>query len=95
MPTQMINTVPRVRTISEPWSFNHLHSHYLTGKIKYSELRRLLKSALRLQCKRDRSTEIDHICVRVQHSVPICFIKCIANSQVVSMGHVNRIEIDV
>ena len=91
----MINTVPRVRTMSEPWSFNHLHNHYLTGKIKYSELRRLLKSALRLQCKRDRSKEIDHICVSALHSVSMCFINCSsAKSQVVSMGHVNRIEMD-
>ena len=60
----MINTVPRVRTMSEPWSFNHLHNHYLTGKIKYSELRRLLKSAVRLQCKRERGTEIDHILIK-------------------------------
>ena len=61
----MINTVPRVRTISEPWSFNHLHSHYLTGKIKYSELRRLLQSAVRLQCKKERGTNIDHICIKM------------------------------
>ena len=67
----MINTVPRVRTMSEPWSFNHLHNHYLTGKIKYGELRQLLKSAMRLQCKRENSTEIDHILGSVQHSVPI------------------------
>ena len=60
----MINTVPRVRTMSEPWSFNHLHAHYVNGKIEYEELRRLVHSAVRLQCKRERGTEIDHILIK-------------------------------
>ena len=51
--------------MSEPWSFNHLHSHYVNGKIEYDNLRRLVHSVVRLQCKRERNTEIDHILIKM------------------------------
>ena len=62
---QMINTVPRVRTMSEPWSFNHLHNHYVGGRIGYGDLRQLVQSAIRLQCKKENNTEIEHILIKM------------------------------
>ena len=57
--------------MSEPWSFNHLHSHYVNGKIEYDDLRQLVHSAVRLQCKRERDTEIDHILIKVRYTYDV------------------------
>ena len=67
---QMINTVPNVRTISEPWCFNHLHYHYVGGRIEYGEFRRLVRSCMRLQCKKENNSKIKHIMIK------ICALTC-------------------
>ena len=43
------------RVMSEPWGFVHLHGLYIQGKKSFSEHRQLLRSAMRLQCKPERS----------------------------------------
>ena len=67
---QMTNTVPRVRTISEPWCFNHLHWHYVGGRIEHGDFRRLVRSCMRLVLKRENDTEIDHVLIK------ICALAC-------------------
>ncbi len=51
---QMLARVPNVRVISEPWAFMHIHGFYVQKLISLPQYRRLLRSALRLQCKRER-----------------------------------------
>ena len=51
---QMLTRVPNVRVISEPWAFMHLHGFYVQRLISLPQYMRLLKSCLRLQCKRER-----------------------------------------
>ncbi len=53
---QMLSRVPEVRVISEPWVFMHIHGFYVQRLISLPQYQRLLKSALRLQCKRERHT---------------------------------------
>jgi hypothetical protein len=62
---QLVNTVPKVRAMSEPWAFNHAHAHYIAGRITMDELRLLVRSIMRLQCKRENDTEIEQIMIKV------------------------------
>ncbi len=62
---QMLNTVPKCRAMSEPWAFNHAHAHYNNGDISMSELRLLVRSIMRLQCKPENDTEIKQIMIKV------------------------------
>ncbi len=51
--SQMMSRVPKVRTMSEPWTLVHLHGHYVNRLIALAEYKRLLRSAIRLQCKKE------------------------------------------
>ena len=48
---QMFNQIPNTRTMSEPWGLAHLHGFYNRGKLSYTQYRKLVQSAVRLQCK--------------------------------------------
>jgi hypothetical protein len=62
---QMVNTVPKVHVLSEPWVFNHANMHYITGRITMDQLRMLVKSIVMLLCKKENDTEIEKIVIKV------------------------------
>ncbi len=62
---QMANTVPGVRTVSEPWALAHLRVHYVTGKIESEEtVEKLLDSSVRLLCKREPGSDVEHVIIK-------------------------------
>jgi hypothetical protein len=71
--SQMLSRVPRVRVMSEPWSFVHIHGLLIQKKVDMDEFRRLLRSVMRLQCKRDNNTEIDLVVIKMTNLVSPMF----------------------
>lgn len=63
--SQMMSRVPKVRAMSEPWIFLHLHGHYRTNKITMDEYKRLIQSSVRLQCKKEHKKEVDQIFIKM------------------------------
>ncbi len=64
--SQMMSRVPKVRAMSEPWAFVHAHGLYLSGQVSMAEYERLLRSVVRLQCKRENdSPDIEHVFVKM------------------------------
>ncbi len=61
---QMLSRVPKVRVISEPWAFMHIHGLYVQRRISLPQYKRLLQSTLRLQCKRER-LQYTHLFIKV------------------------------
>ena len=62
--SQMISRTDKVRTMSEPWSLVHVHGLFNTKKISMPEYKRLLRSVVRLQCKRERGRDVEHIFIK-------------------------------
>ena len=62
--SQMISRTDKARTMSEPWSLVHVHGLFNMKKISMLEYRRLLRSVVRLQCKRERDREVEHIFIK-------------------------------
>ena len=58
---QMMSRIPKTRAISEPWSLVHIHGHFNCGRISMAEYKRLLRSVVQLQCKKEHTKEVDHI----------------------------------
>ena len=58
---QIMTRTPETRSISEPWSFMHIHRHFRCGLFSTPEYKRLVRSVVRLQCKRERSRDVQHI----------------------------------
>ncbi|CAM6054407.1 unnamed protein product [Sphagnum tenellum] len=63
---QMMAKVPQVRSLSEPWATVHAHGHYVNGRITLEQLRQLFRSCIRLQCKPEKQSQIDHIFIKMQ-----------------------------
>ena len=61
---QIMSRTPKTCAISEPWSFVHVHRHLVARIISEAEYKRLLRSVVRLQCKRVHSRDIDHIFIK-------------------------------
>ena len=61
---QMMSRVPKMRAMSEPWSLLHVHGHFNCGRISMAEYKRLLRSMIRLLCKKENKKEIDHIFIK-------------------------------
>ncbi len=61
--------VPKTRVMSEPWAFVHLNGLYLTGKISNPQLRVLLRSTFRLQCKPEKQSnpDLERIFIKMSH----------------------------
>ena len=62
--SQMISRTPKSLTMSEPWSFVHIHGHYNEGLISLAEYRRLLRSTVRLLCKPEKNRDVAHIFIK-------------------------------
>ena len=62
--SQMIFRTPKTHTISEVWSFVHIHGHYNQGLISLAEYRRLLRSTVRLTCKPEKNRDVEHIFIK-------------------------------
>ncbi len=56
--TQMLNRVPGVRCMSEPWATVNVHELRSMGLVTPEESRQLLKSAIRLHCKLEPKSEV-------------------------------------
>ena len=67
----MMSNVPGVRTFSEPWVFLHAHRQYVNGHIDRLEYKRILKTIIRLLCKKENDTEITRILIKLT-----IFINC-------------------
>ncbi len=63
--TQMFNRVPGVRAYSELWATGNIHELRCTGNITPEESRRLLKSAIRLQCKLEPNSGVERIFLKM------------------------------
>ena len=61
---QMVSRVPGVRAMSEPWSLVHVHGHFICRQISMAEYRVLLRSLVRLLCKKEHKKEVDHIFIK-------------------------------
>ena len=61
---QIMSKVPRTRSMSEPWVFVHIHRHFRSGLFSMAEYKRLVKSVVRLLCKRGVSQDIEHIFIK-------------------------------
>ena len=61
---QMIARTPKVLVMSEPWALVHMHGHYISKNISMAEYRRVLRSVVRLQCKREHGRDIEHIFIK-------------------------------
>ena len=60
----MLSNVPGVRTFSEPWAFLHAHGQYLNGHIDRVNYRKLLKTIIRILCKREHEINISRILIK-------------------------------
>ncbi len=61
---QMVDTVPNVRVLSEPWAMISLFCLCTTGQISVDELKPLVDVTVRVLCKKERNTQIDHIMIK-------------------------------
>ena len=61
---QMISRTPKAFVMSEPWAWMHIHGHYIGNDISMAEYKRLLRSAVRLQCKREKNRDVEHIFIK-------------------------------
>ena len=50
--------------MSEPWSLVHVHGLFNTKKVSMPEYQRLLRSVVRLQCKREHGREVEHVFIK-------------------------------
>ena len=62
--SQMVSRTDKARTMSEPWSLVHAHGLFNTKKISMPEYKRLLRSIVRLQCKKEHGRHVDHIFIK-------------------------------
>lgn len=62
---QMLARVPGVQVMSEPWSLLHLHGHYNQGRIKLPDYRNLIRSIVRIQCKKIHGKSTSHIVIKL------------------------------
>ncbi len=58
---QMFNRVPGIRVLSEPIATISIHELRMSGKVTVEESKRLLKSAIRLQCKIEPGSGVERI----------------------------------
>ena len=61
---QIMSRTPKTCAISEPWSLVHVHRHFVCRIISAAEYQRLVRSVVRLQCKRLHSRDIEHIFIK-------------------------------
>ena len=59
---QMMNAVPAVRTISEPFGLSALHQEFSKGNITWAEYDKLFVSVIKVLCKKsDKDDKITHL----------------------------------
>ncbi len=63
--TQMLNRVPGVRTMSEPWATVNIHELRSMGLVTPEESRKLIKSAIRLHCKIEPDSDVSQIFLKM------------------------------
>ena len=50
--------------MSEPWSLVHVHGLFNTKQLSMPEYQRLLRSVVRLQCKKEHKREVEHVFIK-------------------------------
>ena len=73
----MLARVPRVRVMSEPWSFVHSHGLLIQGKVDMDEYRRLVRSCVRVQTKAENNNNMEHVVIKMTNLVSpmFCILK--------------------
>ena len=56
--------IPNTRIISEPFPFLAVGDLYVRGFVSFVEYVQILESTFRLQCKVEKSSNIDHIVMK-------------------------------
>ncbi len=70
---QIINRVPRTRSLSEPMSFNILWYMFRTGTLDWEEVRRRLKGAIKMLAKTSPNSDVDRVFMKLApHGAPLC-----------------------
>lgn len=69
----MLNNVPRVRVLSEPWALYDLHLMYMSKQLSWPQYKKFLQAALRIQLKPDREGYIQHMVLKL---TPYCIAQC-------------------
>ena len=70
---QIMSRIPKTRSMSEPWSFVHIHRHFCCGLISMAEYKRLMRSVVRLLCKQEHSRNVDHIFIKTSTAMSPVF----------------------
>ena len=70
---QIMSRIPKTRSMSEPWSFVHIHRHFCCGLISMAEYKRLMRSVVRLLCKQEHSRDVDHIFIKTSTAMSPVF----------------------
>lgn len=65
-----LDEAEKVLVLSEPWSFVHIHGHYNMGRVSWDETNRLLRSAIRLQCKPDGLEQENKKAIVIKFATP-------------------------
>ncbi len=60
----MLNAVPGVRVMSEPWTVKLVYSMYVMGQISKPEFEALVKSSVRLLCKEEKKWPAEHYVIK-------------------------------
>ncbi len=60
----MLNTVPGIRVLSEPRTVKFLYSLHIAGKISTAEFGPLVRSSIRLHCKPEKRTTVEHFVIK-------------------------------
>ena len=61
---QMVAQTPKVLVMSEPRALVHTHGQYMSKNISMAEYKRVLRSVVRLQCKREHGRNVEHIFIK-------------------------------
>ncbi len=61
---QILNAVPGVRALSEPWTLNHAHADFVKGRIDMVALKSFVRSIVRVQCKQEKCGKASHVVLK-------------------------------
>ncbi len=66
--SQMVNRVPNVRSISEPMVLSQANNHFRKQWINYDQMRRLVQTCVRIQCKVEPGSNVERFVIKVTPS---------------------------
>ncbi len=70
---QMMARVPNCRVMSEPFTFVHAHAHYMQGHYSEEEYKRLLRSIMWVQCKKENEADVKQIMIKMNNYAQATF----------------------